>query len=140
VDRDLYRACDAASDVRQIADMAGGGHVPVSLAGDRLDSLVEKRLVLRDGGRYLSLAVPLGPYAPAAPVAGLFYETARALGRRTPEGFVIPLEGPRPHPRRRRSSARARRPTRGGTLVASQFGLTADGDLLVSLPPSKGAA
>jgi hypothetical protein len=57
VERDAYLACDAVTDAGQLpADHAAA-----------LGSLVARRLMLADGVRHLSLAVPIGDYRP--PVA-----------------------------------------------------------------------
>jgi ribosomal peptide maturation radical SAM protein 1 len=57
VERDAYLACDAVTDAGQLpADHAAA-----------LGSLVARRLMLADGARHLSLAVPIGDYRP--PVA-----------------------------------------------------------------------
>ncbi|PYQ80719.1 MAG: hypothetical protein DMG03_21870 [Acidobacteria bacterium] len=53
-DRDLYLACDAITDSSQVdaSSMA------------RLNAMVDRGLMLKDGARYLSLAVPIGDYTP----------------------------------------------------------------------------
>jgi ribosomal peptide maturation radical SAM protein 1 len=135
LDRDLLLACDAATDGRQLAE---GRDAP--LVEERLQSLVERRLLLKDGGRYLALPVPLGAYAPSDAVARLVHETARSLGRRTRGGFLIRLPQAVPAGRPRRGPSLPRRSRGPRTLVPSQFGLTPDGTVVVSFPPSKGAA
>ena len=55
-DRDAYLACDAIVDRAQL---------PESLA-DRVPALAARGLMLNDGSRYLSLAVPVGDYRPPA--------------------------------------------------------------------------
>ena len=52
--RDAYLACDAIVDRAQLA----------GALADHLPSLADRRLMLNDGSRYLSLAVPVGEYRP----------------------------------------------------------------------------
>ncbi|MCI0570985.1 MAG: RiPP maturation radical SAM C-methyltransferase, partial [Myxococcaceae bacterium] len=67
--RALYQACDAATDLRTLADahaMASGE------VEENLGPLVERGLMIRQGGRHLALAVPLGDYAPGQAVVQRF--------------------------------------------------------------------
>ena len=57
-----------------------------------LDSLVERGLMLEQGGRYLSLAVRLGDYQPSRPVVNRFFAVAKALGEPTAAGLRVPLK------------------------------------------------
>jgi ribosomal peptide maturation radical SAM protein 1 len=61
----LYARCDKVQSVRQLQDLAS--------AAD-LEALVESGLLLRDGQRYLSLAVRLGAWTPGPAVLGRFFE------------------------------------------------------------------
>ena len=56
-DRELYLACDAVTDAGQLG----------SAAVSRLEALASRGLMLRDGSRFLSLAIPVGDYVPARP-------------------------------------------------------------------------
>jgi hypothetical protein len=103
----------------------------------RLEPLVADGLLVRDGARYLALAVPLGEYRPPPEVLDRFVEMTKTLGQRTTAGVVIrledgaaPIAGPRRgrmrpvYPRR----ARARSPR---TLAVPSFSLTEKGELLI---------
>ena len=63
LDRCLYLACDAASDLDSLVDLAnregGGPHAVADIAG-RLEQLVRAGLIMQSGRRYLALAIPLG--------------------------------------------------------------------------------
>ena len=69
-DRELYLACDAITDSSQVDASSAA----------RLDTMVDRGLMLKDGGRYLSLAVPIGDDAPAGVAAsrlrGMFASSA----------------------------------------------------------------
>lgn len=147
LDRTLYEACDAASDLRQIASRAGrDGLAPLSrdAVAERLEPMLEAGLLLRDGPRYLALAVPLGEYRPSPRVSESLVEAARALGRPGRGGVVVPArvldarparaepraafgssQGPRP----RRATPRRRPPQ--GALSAACFSFDESGDLLI---------
>jgi len=53
-DRELYLACDAVTEAGQLE----------SSATVRLEALAARGLMLRDGSRFLSLAIPIGDYIP----------------------------------------------------------------------------
>jgi ribosomal peptide maturation radical SAM protein 1 len=127
--RALYAACDAAAERRALA----AAH---SLAPEAVDELlgplVERGLVLRDGGRYLALAIPLGEYTAPPPLAARVREAARALGRATRGAIVVPHPAGRRAARAlRRARSTPRRPARGAPLTVAHFSCTADGDLVV---------
>jgi len=54
LDREAYLACDAVTDAGQL-DRA---------SAERLPGLVERGVMLQEGGRFLSLAIPVGEYQP----------------------------------------------------------------------------
>jgi hypothetical protein len=66
IDRFLYLQCDAMADVRRLVDIAHADGFEATEASivERLDPLCAKGLMLRDGRRYLALAVKLGTYKP----------------------------------------------------------------------------
>jgi len=66
LDRLLYLQCDAIADVRRLVEAARGEGYDAteeSITG-RLEPLCVRGLMLRDGRRYLALAVKLGTYKP----------------------------------------------------------------------------
>lgn len=136
IDRLLYKACDAAADVRQLAETAerrGGmsaGHVE-----ERLEALRARGLVVRDGSKFLALAVPLGEYTPPPTVVEKFYSVARSIGRPEGTGLVLRLDCRREHVTRR-STVQLRKRRRQGrrslrALVPSRFYINTDGDLVI---------
>lgn len=82
LDRALYRALDAACDLRSLVPSleAAGFEAAAGRIQDRLGILAERGLVLHDALRYLALAVPLGEYAPAPAIVARFQQVARELG------------------------------------------------------------
>jgi hypothetical protein len=144
-DRALYRACDAATDVGQLA-----GHLAASGVADaadseaveaRLEPLVARGLLVREGSRYLAIAIPLGDYRPPAGAMKRFYQVARRLGRRRREGgIVVPLadsfrrQPSAARPARAgaaRRSAPSRSMRRSRPLRVPQFTLSEQGELIV---------
>ena len=69
-DRALYLACDAITEAGQLEPSRAA----------RLPALVARGLVLNDGGRHLSLGVPIGEYQPSR--AAFRPSAAAARGRR----------------------------------------------------------
>ena len=145
VDRRLYRSCDSACDLRRLGDgLDGGGEGPLSLDAmvRRLERLVKSGLLVRDGSRYLALAIPLGGYSPAAPAVARFYDLVQAFGRRIPGGWVVTAEALAPAAGRsaRGSNARSRRRRetrrpRGDRLTPSQFSVNGEGEVLIRTGP-----
>jgi ribosomal peptide maturation radical SAM protein 1 len=125
-ERALYLACDAAADRR---GLAGAHGLSADAVDERLGPLVERGLMLRDGGRYLALAITLGDYVPPAAVAARFRAMARALGRRRGTALVVARPGG-PGSRRGVPPARPARPRRG-PVTAAHFRSTPRGDLIV---------
>jgi hypothetical protein len=91
------------------------GAATVEEVEDHLGRLVDAGLVIREGTRFLALAVPLGEYVPARPVVDRFHAVVRAMGRPLARG-------------RRRPSA----------LAPSHFVISGEGELrigeLVGIP------
>ena len=104
IDRILYKACDAACDVRQLAHIAqsAGLDATVDDIAARLEPLVEQGFLLQDGTRYLALAIPLGEYSPDATVIDRVFRIATVLGRRSATEVVVPLQ-----PSRARNESRS---------------------------------
>ena len=139
-DRLLYQACDSASDARRLAEAVASspdGPISPEEIARRLEPLLERGLMLKDGSCYLALAVPLAEYSPPAPAVERFYRLARALGRRVPGGWVVSPDAAQVATRKHRTSkARARhvgrlRDRRARRLTASQFSVDARGDVLI---------
>lgn len=130
LDRTLYRAADTASGLAQLTDAAGRG---AEIVEERLRSLCARGLMLRDGARWLSLAVPLTEHVLSAAAAQRFIELARSLGTRRGESIVIPLDDPAAHAARPERPRRRRARTSRVPLSASRFSLDACGRLVVSL-------
>lgn len=138
-DRELYLACDGVTEFGRLAPPTEGGAESTATGRieERLRALVSSRLMLQDGSRYLSLAIPLGDYAPGAAVVDRFRTVSARLGRRTPAGVVIPIDGDarangrsngnHVKPRERGQGSRRR----GGKLTADRFTFDRHGDLVV---------
>jgi hypothetical protein len=141
LDRVLYQTCDAACDVRQLVTVAqtAGFALTIDDVAARLEPFVERGLFLRDGTRYLALAIPLGEYVPNAPVVERFFQVVSRLGRRTPGGTVVSLKDAIRTARSsfwsatRRGSRQVRRKVarqiRGPGLTPAQFEIAGNGDL-----------
>jgi len=140
VDRLLYQACDAAGDARRLAESvasAGGGPISADEVASRLEPLLERGLVVKDGSRYLALAIPLAEYSPPRRAVERFYGVVRAMGRRIPGGWVVSPDGARrgtlqearalARPRRRGR----RRGHRDVRLAPSQFSVGARGEVRI---------
>ena len=140
-DRVLYQACDSACDARRLAEAVAsspGGPISPEEIGRRLEPLLERGLMVKDGSRYLALAIPLAEYSPPAPAVERFYDLARTLGRRVRGGWVVSLDAVQVAaiPRSRASRARPRRRgpprrRRFGRLTASQFSIGARGEVRI---------
>jgi hypothetical protein len=77
IQRSLYLACDQARTVLSLQTTGEEhGHSPISAreVEDLLQPLMEQGLLIREGNSYLSLAIPLGEYAPRKSVLEKFYE------------------------------------------------------------------
>jgi magnesium-protoporphyrin IX monomethyl ester (oxidative) cyclase len=74
LDRMLYEACDEIADMRRLAAVASPSEV-----ADRLGPLVERGLILKDGGRHLALAMKTGEYVPSAAALDRLDKAARGL-------------------------------------------------------------
>lgn len=142
LDRQMYVECDGVTDVRRLTEMARramGPAIDTEWVVRRLEPLCTAGLMVRDGSRYLSLAILIGEYAPAAPAVTRLYETLFALGRARKGDLLVrlttepgtsirhpqPISGPR-------LSAGARR-YQTGRLVAEQFHVGPE-HLLVRFP------
>lgn len=67
IERTLYKACDQvrnAQALRQVVEARTGSACTARDVEARLTPLVECGLMIREGGRYLSLAIPVGEYRP----------------------------------------------------------------------------
>jgi hypothetical protein len=98
--------------------------------------MAERGLMLRDGAKYLSLAVPLGEYAPSGASAARLRTMFSAAGSRGRDGIRISFDvenvggGVRGSDRRR---GRRARPSRQSTapLTRAHFELSGANELLV---------
>ncbi len=130
----LYRECDAVRDVSQLADTASerGWTVSPDEIDRTLASLVERGLLLRDGSRYLALAIPVGEYVPPPATNRRFSILVRSLGIADGERWIVAPETVTGKQRRKRTSVR------GGKvphLTACQLAVDVHGRLI--LEPTK---
>jgi ribosomal peptide maturation radical SAM protein 1 len=125
-DRRLYLACDAIADRSQLEAPDGG----------RLNAIADRGLMLRDGAKYLSLAVPLGDYSPAGAAAARLRTMFGAAGARSRDGVRIRFDAEDRYggvPAAGRSRGRRVRSARQSSapLTRAHFELTAANELLV---------
>jgi len=89
----LYRECDAVRDSWQLAQALTaieGMESPPERVEQVLSPLVERGLLLRDGSRYLALAIPMGEYAPTRDVRREFSTLVRQVGTPDGSGWIVP--------------------------------------------------
>ena len=144
LDRILYHQCDGACDLSQLAQTAAteGSSVGPEAVEQRLAPLVERGLLVRDGSRYLALAIPLCEYSPPPATIRQFSKIVKKLGWRTEHGWIVRLTdsgagertpgGGRRGRRGRAAGTRpAPRPARLRRLTASQFSVDTRGRLVI---------
>ena len=90
LERFLYLQCDSIADVRRLADVAHaeGFEATEETIVARLEPLCAKGLMLRDGRRYLALAVKLGTYKPSRAAKRALRDTARRDAALCPKDAV----------------------------------------------------
>ena len=121
-DRRLYETCDAIAEVSRFAPAEA----------ERLNAMATSGLMLRDGGKFLSLAVPLGDYQPSGAAAARLRTMIASAGTRTRDGVRIALD-----PDARAAAARSRKPAArsarqsAAPLTRAHFELTGTGELFV---------
>jgi len=96
LDRVLYQACDRASDPSRLRDCVSRGVDPVpppDAIEQRLAPLLASGLLIREGARYLALAVPLGEYTPPRPARERFYRLIEASAEASEHGWIMPAAG-----------------------------------------------
>jgi ribosomal peptide maturation radical SAM protein 1 len=139
LDRRLYLECDGTTDVRRLVGVTRtvcGAALSVEAVVQRLEPLVQSGLLLKDGTRYLALAIPLGEYAPPRQAVRRFYAALARIGRRHRLGVSVRLDpGPGTQVRQavasRPRSASGRARVRSRSLSAGQFALRGPHELLV---------
>ncbi len=141
LERVLYEACDRICDVRQLADAAEASGFPRASTEEiehRLEPLVDAGLLVKQGTRYLALAVRLGEYSPAPRVVSRVLRLARQLGAPARAGAAVPLCALNgggvlvPAAIERSTRRRATFPrSRSTRLCASQLSVTRRRELLV---------
>lgn len=119
LDRELHGACDEITDFSSLAALASDQHA----AGEadvrqRLDRLVADGLVLEDHGRYLALAVKVGPYQPPRHVAARMFREIRACSRAS-NPTEIRVDGPVPRTKLDRASFSV---SADGTVIVRSLG------------------
>jgi hypothetical protein len=121
-DRRLYQACDAIADAVKFDPREA----------ERLDAMAGGGLMLRDGGKFLSLAVPLGDYQPSGAAAARLRSMMASAGTPTKDGVRIALDenhGVAAPTSRRRAAGAARHSS--APLTRAHFELTGAGELFV---------
>jgi ribosomal peptide maturation radical SAM protein 1 len=87
-------ACDVARPPSKLAEMLAlkFGSVSVEQVMEVLGSLQDLRLVITEGGRWLSLGIPLGIYTPSPATVECFLKTIRSLGQSKDGATVVVSE------------------------------------------------
>ena len=130
LEKQIYELCDATTDLARLQSSLGSEPRIIS----SLEALVADRLMVRDRSLFLSLAVPLGTYAPKPRVVENFHALVSRLGRRSRRGLVVPLA---PWSRNRvrtgpgSSGASPAGQRRNRSLSSQQFSINGDGDLVI---------
>jgi len=145
VDRILYQTCDSASDLRRLGERVeqeGNGPLAPDMIEQRLEPLLQRGLLVRDGSRYLALAIPLGEYSPPARALERFYDLIRARGRRVSGGWVVSPDPAGWTGRRTVGASISRSRRRGSTgsphagrLTVSHFAINGGGQVLIRRNP-----
>ncbi len=93
LDRELYLACDEVADEGRLH---GGEHASRANGevARRLTAMVARGLMLGEGGRYLSLAVPFGEYQPSPEAAARLHALFAREGVADRGGIRIELDRP----------------------------------------------
>jgi ribosomal peptide maturation radical SAM protein 1 len=81
-DRALYLACDAIAESAQLDASSAG----------RLASMAGRGLMVAEGGKYLSLAVPIGEYQPSGVAAAQLRQLFRTIGRADHDGVRVRVD------------------------------------------------
>jgi ribosomal peptide maturation radical SAM protein 1 len=94
LERFLYLRCDSADDIKSLvtaARQAGFDEATETLVAERLGPLIGRHLLLRDGNRYLALAIPVGEYRLSRDVVSRLSAMARQIGHASRRRVVVPL-------------------------------------------------
>jgi ribosomal peptide maturation radical SAM protein 1 len=127
--RTLYVECDGVRDLFQLAQRAssaGYGTPDVELE-QALAPLVERGVLLRDGSRYLALAIPVGEHTPPRAIARRFRTVVSKVGTRNGCSWIVPSVSIG-------ASLTGARPARGTSnrFADSRFSVDARGRLVIT--------
>lgn len=92
----LYRECDAVRDLSHLTRAAsddGYETLTVEAIERTLAPLVEQGLLIRDGSRYLALAIPVGEYVPSAATNRRFAGIVRDQGSCDGDTWIVSMDG-----------------------------------------------
>ena len=120
-DRELYLACDGVTDASQLDHSSAG----------RLKSIADRGLMLNDGARYLSLAIPLGDYRPSGEASERLQRMFSAIGTRDRVGLRIQLDDRHERTGRSRRGARSAHAVKRRRLAREDFILRGSNELYV---------
>jgi ribosomal peptide maturation radical SAM protein 1 len=93
----LYQACDGMRSPEQLWNELTQGQTDAPAYAlqdveEGLETLVKRKLMVRDRLSYLSLAIPLGDYVPSSPIRDRLKEVVQQLSKMQGSKVVIPLE------------------------------------------------
>ena len=121
-DRRLYQACDAIADSSRFEPRDA----------ERLQAIATRGLMLRDGAKYLALAVPLGDYQPSGAAAARLRSMIQSAGTRTRGGVRIAIdENDRAAAAKSGAPKAAAGRQSAAPLTRAHFELTGAGELFV---------
>ena len=125
----LYRECDAVRDLSQLVRVAAGCGLAPALHAieEALQPLVDRGLLLREGSRYLALAIPLGEYMPSAATRRRFASLIRRRGVAQGDQWIVSTTDVKCGQGARAKRSRGRVPR----LAASRFSVDAQGRLVI---------
>jgi ribosomal peptide maturation radical SAM protein 1 len=96
LEKALYEACDSVTSASSLTDAlerAGFERLSEAAVVESLEPLMERGFVLREGPRYLALAVAVGDYVPSAEAARALLRRARARVRREAPAETVTRSG-----------------------------------------------
>ncbi|MBZ5559846.1 MAG: RiPP maturation radical SAM C-methyltransferase [Acidobacteriia bacterium] len=122
-DRELYLAGDAITESAQVDASSAG----------RLTSLADRGLMIAEGGKYLSLAVPIGEYQPSGAAAARLRRMFRSIGTPDRHGVRINVGvgAERARPSRARPTSRPTPAPTAAPLTRAHFELSRANELYV---------
>jgi hypothetical protein len=128
--RRLYCACDAVKDLGQLVREEGArAYEPADpeTIERTLAPLLDRGLLVREGSRYLALAIPLGEYRLPTTIVRQFSMLIRRVGVSDGNRWIVPMTGTDTGKRNRRSTRGAKVPN----VTTAHFSIDLHGQLVI---------